>query len=238
MVKTSHSPSISEVEYLDSVLRGPLSHAPKLGTFVPRMGTLLGKTGLSDALFSKTQQALLGLFFANVDESYHLREIVRKSNVGQGTVQRTLAKLSEAGIIEREQRGRQTFYSANRECSIFADLHRLVIKTIGVAKQLAEKLKTLEDKISIAFIYGSFARGDETGKSDIDLLVIGKIKLSDVVKVMSGLQPTLAREINPTVFEPEEYRQKLNQGHHFLTSLLKEPRIFLIGDEDAFKRMG
>lgn len=192
---------------------------------------------LSDTLFSKTQQAVLGLLFTHSDKAYHLREIVRRSSIGQGTVQRQLKKLTEVGIIHREQRGRQTFYNVNRKCPIFAELHGLVIKTFGVARTVAEALETIKDRIRIAYIYGSFARGDETEKSDIDLLIVGDLGLRDVVKSLGGLQSTLSREINPIVYKPMEYRRKLREGHHFLNSLQKESKIYLIGDEDELGRL-
>ncbi len=202
------------------------------------MGTPVKKMTLSDALFNKTQQAVLGFIFTHLDEAYHLREIVRQSDIGQGTVQRELKKLTEAGIIHRELRGRQTFFRANQGCPIFPDLHGLVIKTFGVAQKVAAGLKTIENRIRVAFIYGSFARGGETEKSDIDLLVIGDLNLRDVVKSMSETQQNLGREINPTIYKPDEYRRMLAEGHHFLISLYKEPKIFLIGNEDDFRRLG
>ena len=212
--------------------------APKLGTFEPRLGTLMKKINISEALFTKTQQAVLGLLFLNTDQSYHLRGIVRKSGVGQGTIQRELKKLTEAGIIQREQVGQQSMYRANRDCPIFPELHTLVIKTFGVTDRLSTALMPLEDRIQIAVIYGSFARGDETGKSDIDLLIVGGLDLREVVKTLSDLQQTIGREINPTIYKPDEYRGKLRTGHHFLTSLQEEPKIFIIGNEDELRKLG
>ncbi|UCD38917.1 MAG: nucleotidyltransferase domain-containing protein, partial [Fidelibacterota bacterium] len=121
---------------------------------------------------------------------------------------------------------------------VFPDLHGLIIKTCGLAQQLEAALASVEKSIQVAFIYGSMARGDETGGSDIDLLIIGDLKLRDVVGTLSQLQQTLGREINPTVYPPDEYRTKLRKGQHFLTALQKEPKIFLIGDEDELRRLG
>jgi predicted nucleotidyltransferase len=202
------------------------------------MGTNLRTIKLSDALFTKTQQAVLGLLFANVERTYHLRRIVRESGVGQGTVQRELKKLTEAGIILREKQGHQVLYRVNPDSPVFPELHGLIIKTFGIAQQLETALEELSDRIRIAFIYGSFARGDETHSSDIDLLIIGDLELRDVVRALGGLQQTLGREINPTVYPPGEYRTKLRTGQHFLTALQNEPRIFLIGNEDELGRLG
>jgi len=209
-----------------------------LGTFEPRMGTLMKKNNISEALFTKTQQAILRLLFLNTDQSYHLRGIIRKSDIGQGTIQRELKRLTEAGIIHREKVGQQSMYRANRDCPIFPELHTLVIKTFGVTDRLSAALMPLKDRIQVAVVYGSFARGDETGKSDIDLLIVGDFDLREVVKSLGALQQTVGREINPTLYKPDEYRRKFRIGHHFLISLQQEPKIFIIGNEDELRKLG
>ena len=103
----------------------------------PQLGTPMKEFKLTEALFTKIQQAVLGLLFLNTDQSYHLRGIVRKSGIGQGTIQRELKRLTEAGIIQREQVGQQSMYRANRDCPIFTELHTLVIKTFGVIDRLS-----------------------------------------------------------------------------------------------------
>ncbi|UCD37057.1 MAG: winged helix-turn-helix transcriptional regulator, partial [Fidelibacterota bacterium] len=84
---------------------------------------------ISRALFTKTQRAVLGLLFANVERAYHLRGILRESGIGQGTIQRELQRLTEAGIILREKQGQQVLYRANRNSPVFPELHGLIIKT-------------------------------------------------------------------------------------------------------------
>ena len=215
----------------------PLTNAPKMSTFVPKMGTSTGQNMLSKALFNKTRRVILGLLFTNTHEAYHLRGIVRLTGIGQGTIQRELKRLTEAGILTREVRGHQTYYRANSECPIFPELRGLVVKTVGVADKIRTALKPVEDRIRIALIYGSFASNTDTSASDVDLLVIGELQLRDIVRALGDLQQALGREINPTVYSPQEYQTKLSEGHHFLTSLQNEPKIYLIGDEDELNRL-
>ena len=147
-----------------------------MGTLVPNMSTTL-----SEALFGKTRNAVLSLFFTNVDEDYFLREVVRRTGMGQGAVQRELKKLADAKIILRQDRGRQSYYRANKACPIYDELHGLAIKTAGVAEQLSDGLRVLDKSIDLAFIFGSFADGTETTASDIDLFIIGDTSLRAVV---------------------------------------------------------
>ena len=194
--------------------------------------------GLASSLFSNTLQALLGLLFAGGNPSYHVREIERRSGAALGAIQRELKRLTKAGILVKEKQGNQVYYSANPDCPIYNELRKLVLKTMGVTEQLRSALMSFVNQIQLAAIYGSFAKGKETTKSDVDLLIIGYLSLRDVVSALSDVRVTLDREINPTVYPPDEYRKKFQQGNHFLNSLKMEPMIYLIGDANELERLG
>lgn len=218
-------------------MQARLTIAPKLSTFGLDMGTNETKDALSAALFGQARRAVLGLLYSKVDQSYHLRDIVRRTNLGQGAVQREMERLSKAGILLREQRGRQVFYTANPACPIYNALREVVRKTMGMTEQLRQALLPLSKRISMAFIFGSLARGKENGKSDVDLMVIGDVTMREVVGAIEPVQSSASRAINPVVYPLDEYRKKLVDGHHFLTSLQDESKIFLIGNEDEFGRL-
>jgi hypothetical protein len=188
--------------------------------------------GLSVALFGKTRRVVLGLLLGRPDESFYLRQVVRATGLGLGAVQRELHRLARAGILSRHGQGRQVDYQANRRCPIFAELHALAIKTAGVADVLRGGLQTLADRIRVAFVYGSTAKGSMRAGSDVDLLVIGDLSLAEVVAALGGTQERLGREVNPIVYPPSEFAHKLAQGHHFLATVLGESKIFLLGGDD------
>lgn len=201
-----------------------------------------GATKLSDnlgaALFGRTRRTLLALFYGHPDRSLYLREIARAVGAGQGAVQRELAQLTAAGLLVRYRRGNQVFYQANPATPIFAELKSLVIKTAGVVDVLRDALAELGDDIIVAFLHGSLARGQAQASSDADLVVVGDVDFGDVVSALRPAEERLQREINPTVYSPAEFRKKLQAGHHFLTTILKTPRIFLVGGERELKRLG
>ena len=91
------------------------------------MGTRVASTDMSGALFGKTRRAVLGLLYARPDEAFYLRQITREVQAGHGAVQRELQRLVDAGILTREVRGREIHYRANRACSIFVEVHGLVL---------------------------------------------------------------------------------------------------------------
>lgn len=177
------------------------------------------------------------MLYGHTDQSFYLREIARAAGAGLGAVQRELKHLSDSGILRRTVRGNQVHYQANSECPIFEELKNLVIKTAGMGDVLRAALAPLADRIEIALVYGSFARGEEQRGSDVDLLIVGDVTFSEVTSALGEAQDTLGREINPTVYPPREFQSKLREGHHFLTSVSKEPRILLIGGEHEFERL-
>ncbi len=202
------------------------------------MGTRPPSLGLSAALFGRTRRILLALFYGHPDESYYLRQISRRAGLGMGAVQREVRRLSEAGIIHRTLHGQQTFYQANRDCPVFAELKGLVVKTAGAGDVLRAALAPLAGEIKAALIYGSLARGAERAGSDIDVLVVGQVSFEDIASALHPAQKTLAREVNPTVYAPAEFTAKLAAGDHFLTSVVRGEKIFLMGDERELARMG
>jgi DNA-binding transcriptional ArsR family regulator len=191
----------------------------------------------ASALLSKSGRAVLSLLFGHAGEVFYLRQIARLSGLAVGSIQRELKRLTEAGIITRSVQGRQVYFRANEACPVFGELKSILIKTAGVADVLRAALAPLADRIRVAFMFGSMTTGREKRDSDVDVMVVGDASFADVVKALGVAQNTLHREINPTVYPPDEFVSKLSAGHHFLKSLVGEKRIFLIGDENDFARL-
>lgn len=96
----------------------------------------------------------------------------------------------------------------------------------------------LPTQIAAAFVYGSVARKTETAKSDIDLMVIGKASIDEVISHVAEVEKSTGRPINPTVYSVSEFKAKMADGNHFLKAVLKDPKVFLLGDEDELGKMG
>jgi predicted nucleotidyltransferase len=192
---------------------------------------------VATALFGKTRRLVLALFYSHAEESFYLREIVRRTGAGLGAVQREVKRLTDADLLFRAVRGNQVYYQTNGQSPVFAELQGLIIKTAGVADVLRDALAVLADRIEVAFLYGSMAKGTANASSDVDLLVVGEADFADVVVVLGAAQEKLGREVNPSVYPPAEFRHKLAQGHHFLTTILREPQVFLLGGEHELARL-
>jgi DNA-binding transcriptional ArsR family regulator len=198
-----------------------------------------GGKRLADVLFGKARGAILALLYEHPDESFYYRQITRQvKGLSAGTLQRELDTLTGLGLVERSKLGKQVFYRANRNHPVFPELRALVAKTVGAIPMLRSALAPLADRISVAFIYGSMARGEEKAESDIDLLIIGNATLEEVLGKVATVESSLRRAINPTVYSVAEFKSKLTQGNHFLNSVVRGGKIFLIGDEDELGEVG
>jgi uncharacterized protein len=214
-----------------------LTNVTIMVTIVTIMSTILDNTSLSTTLFSKTRRVVLALLYGHSDESFYLRQIVREAGTGLGAVQRELKQLTDAGLIQRSLQGNQVYYTANKNSPIFKEMKSLIAKTVGVAETLQGALASSKKRIKIALVYGSIARGEEKQRSDIDLLIVGDITFSEIVKKIRGVHDTLSREINPTVYSIDEFQRKVKEKHYFLNEVLSGEKIFIIGNENELKRL-
>ncbi len=185
---------------------------------------------LGNALFTTTQQKVLGLLFTQPGKSFYTKEIIRLTGMGVATIKRELDSMLAAGIISMTVVGNQHHYKANADCPIYPELLGVVKKTFGVTNVIGHALSLFADRIDWAFIFGSMASGKETSTSDVDLMMIGDIGFAEVVSELYTVQETLGREINPKIYSREEWIQLKNKKDAFIKEILAKPRMDVIGD--------
>ena len=184
---------------------------------------------LSSLLFPEYRRRVLGLLLLRPDEALHGREIARRTGLPAGTITRELTKLAEVGLLKRTKRGNQQVYSADTSGPIFTELASILRKTSGLADVLVQALAPAAPKLRLAFVFGSVARGQETGGSDVDVMLIGDLGFREAVELLHPCQATLGREVNPKLFSPREFSDKA-ATEPFLIDVLAKPKIFLIGN--------
>lgn len=192
---------------------------------------------LAEILSSKVRAEVFRLLFGLKERSLHMREIERKSGFAIGTIQTEMKKLHRLDLALKKRDGNRLYYSANRQHPIFPEIQALVIKTIGLLDVLRTALIE-EGGIQVAFVFGSLADSTEKAGSDIDLMVVGDVGLRSISRLLHGMAEKLGREINPYVLTPEEFKRRKNENEHFLTRVLKDSKLFIIGDESDLKAMG
>ncbi len=187
---------------------------------------------LAEILFKEYRRRVLGLLLLQPDSSYHVRQLARLTGTHAGTLHKELTKLAEAGLLLKEPQGKQVYYRADTACPIYEELASILRKTSGLADVLSERLRPLAEAIDVVFVFGSVASGKATTESDVDVLVIGDVKFSDVVKALYSAQETLGREINPKVYSQAEWQQAKQQQNSFIKDVIEKPKLFVIGTKD------
>jgi predicted nucleotidyltransferase len=189
--------------------------------------------GLSDALFSKVQQRVLALIFGHPERSFYTSEIMRNVHSGVGAVERELSKLERSGLVSVERIGNQKHYRANHAAPIFEELRGLVEKTVGLAEPIKKSFQPYADKIKSAFVYGSVARGADTARSDIDLIVIGNdLNYSDLYTAAQNVTTTLGRKLNPLFLSESDWHRKASESGSVFNKISRSPKIFIVGTEE------
>ena len=184
---------------------------------------------LPSLLFPEYRRRVLGLLLLRPDEALHGREIARRTGLPAGTITRELTKLAEVGLLKRTKRGNQQVYSADTSGPIFTELASILRKTSGLADVLVQALAPAAPKLRLAFVFGSVARGQETGGSDVDVMLIGDLGFREAVELLHPCQATLGREVNPKLFSASEFTDKA-ATEPYLIDVLGKPKIFLIGN--------
>jgi len=186
---------------------------------------------LAETLLPKARLAVLAELTGVGSTGLHLREIARRAGLNSKTVMRELHALRDAGILLSNHIGRQVIYRLNPGCPIYEELRAIIRKTVGLADVLQEVLAPLNDRIDLAYVYGSHASGEESVESDVDLMIVGEVSLREVSPSLRQAREMLRRQINPTLYRGEEYRLALAEENSFVRRVHDGPRIEIIGSD-------
>jgi len=185
---------------------------------------------------SRVRVEILSVFLMNPGRELYLREVARLTGEDYKNVSMELRNLREIGLVSSRNEGNLKYFSLNKEFVIYEELKSIFMKTKGAVGILREAVSTKRD-IDYAFIYGSFATGEERAESDIDLMVIGRISLEEVLALIRGPEEKLSREINVSLYDLQEIRKRVKDHDSFIMEVLGGSKIMLIGDENELRRI-
>jgi predicted nucleotidyltransferase len=191
---------------------------------------------LSEILSSRIRAAIFRLLFGFDAKEIYMRDLERRSGFSIGAIQAELKKLLRFELLEKRKDGNRIYFQANKNHPLYSDLRNLVFKTNCLIDIIKDALIN-SDAIKYAFIFGSFARNEETASSDIDLMVIGDLTLRHLTGMLAGLSDKLNREINPHCLGEQDFIRRKNAGEPFINRICEESRLFIIGNENDFKAM-
>jgi DNA-binding transcriptional ArsR family regulator len=191
---------------------------------------------LTDLLGSRVKSEIFRLLFGPAGGELHVREIGRRAGLNDATVRQELKRLTRVGVVEARRDGNRAYYHANALHPLYPDIRNIVLKTSGLVDVLREALS--HSGIRLVFVFGSMANGASKALSDVDVMVIGSVGLRQLGKMLSGVGTQLGREVNPHVLTPEEFLRRKQARDHFLTSVLRGSRLWVIGTEDDLAGVG
>lgn len=191
---------------------------------------------LSTLITSKTRVKILTLFLTRPDERFYFKNLIERLQVPPSVLHSELKKFENIGLLKSQKEANVLFYSINKNFSLYPELKGIIFKTVGLADYLRESLKKLGN-IRAAFIYGSVAKNLEDVKSDIDLMVIGDVDMDNLSDAVSKAEDALSREINFTTFDTSEWKNRVAKKQSFVMDVIKNPKIFLIGNEDDIRKI-
>jgi predicted nucleotidyltransferase len=206
----------------------------------PNMGTTTSSntTSVADALFSKVRQRVLAVLFGAPDRSFYTNEVIGLAQSGAGAVQRELSDLAAAGLLSVRKQGNQKHFQANTASPVFAELRSLVLKTSGLADVLRAALLPLAPQITVAFVFGSMAKQQDTAASDVDLLVVSDtLGYGDVFGALEAASQALGRTINPALYSAADFQARQLGDNAFINRVMQQPKIWLIGQEESPKHV-
>ena len=183
---------------------------------------------------SEARVRILSLFMLNPASEFYLREIARRLDLPPHAVTQETKRLTEIGLLKRERRGNNVYFYVNRDFPIFHELKAIILRTVGIGDRLREALAK-QGNIDVAFIYGSYAKNTESLESDVDVFIIGDVPPRGLTSILAQIEEEIGRELNATVFTREEINRRMNNGDHFVSSVMSDRKIFLIGNEEVLR---
>ena len=191
---------------------------------------------LSQILSSRSRAAVFKLLFSGLEKELHVREIQRRCKLNDSTLRQELRKLVRLDLVRGRKDSNRIYYRANRDNPLYPEIRNLVIKTAGVAQVLRDAIG--EERVNVAFVFGTIAMGDESAGSDVDLFVRGEIGFRELSERLSGCSEEIGREINPHVMTKQEFRKRVRSGEHFISHIRKSPKLFVVGSDHDLEAMG
>jgi predicted nucleotidyltransferase len=185
---------------------------------------------------SRVRVEILNVFLINPERELYVREVERLTGEDYKNVSMELRNLKGIGLLSSRNEGNLKYFSLNKEFVIYEELKSIFMKTKGAVGILRQAVSTKQD-IDYAFIYGSFATGEERAESDIDVMVIGGISLEEVLALIRGPEERLSRDINISLYDLQEIRKRVKDRDPFIMEVLEGSKIMLVGDENELRRI-
>ena len=172
---------------------------------------------LTGLISSKTRIKLLVRLFFNPATKAYLRELAKEFDVSTNSVREELNQLKKTKLLKTEKSGRQVFYMANTEHSLFPELRSMVSKVMGIDQVIDSIVNRLGD-LEFAYLIDDYAEGKDTGI--IDLVLVGEIDHYHLNDLIVKTERYIKRKIRTLSLSRSEYDE-------ILPGLRSRPRLLI-----------
>lgn len=187
----------------------------------------------SDFITSRVRVKLIELFYSDITEMYHIREVTRQVKEEINAVRRELANLEKSGVLKKENRGNRVYYWARIEYPFYSDLLAMVAKSTGLGSEIINNRKKI-GRVNFVMFSGKFVRRKERRRDDeVDILMVGDVVLPELATLIRMEESRRKHEINYTVMSREELDYRKKRRDPFLLGILSGGRVMIIGDEET-----
>lgn len=190
-----------------------------------------------DSLLTPIKQEILSATYGQPEKWWYMSELAANAGTTPSSLQRELSKFAANGLLLRRRDGGRIYFKAPTDSPLFEPLKELLERSLGPVGALREAIAPLKDRIEVAFIFGSVATGKERAGSDVDVLFVGNTGLAEIAKILKPLERRFGREFNAKCYSKSEFELKVKKRNHFVSTVLQEPKIFLIGNGDEIGRL-
>jgi DNA-binding transcriptional ArsR family regulator len=171
---------------------------------------------LSGLISSKTRVKLLMRFFLNPQTRSYLRELAKEFDVSTNAVREELNQLTRTHLLKSERSGRQVFYMANTEHSLFPELRSMIQKVMGI-DQVIDGIVNRIGKLECAYLIDDYAAGKDSGI--IDILLVGNIDhyhLNDLTRKTESYVKRKIRTLVISISDRDQLKGLLKHRPHIL----------------------
>lgn len=181
---------------------------------------------LADFLLTPKQQRILGALVLNSARSYALSDFFDLADGGRSSTQTFLKTLVDAGVARVDWSQRSARYTANTGHPLYPELRQIAVKSFGIREPIERALSELHKKIDQAFIFGSMAKGSARPDSDVDVMVIGDVRVGTATRLLDEAGKALGREVHVNVYPREEW-DELRKSDPVVKAIDQGPKIDL-----------
>jgi len=188
---------------------------------------------LQDIIISEVRVKILKVMLPDPEKPYHVRALVRAVDTEINAVRRELDRLSKIGLLRKRPSGNRLYYSVDTSSPIYPELLSLIAKEEGIGVDIIKNVKKLGD-VHFAILSRAFSRSVKRSVLDVDLFLVGTIKLDVLGEIVERHQRKIGSEINYSVLSPEDFEFRKRKNDQFIMKMMAQSRTMLVGDEEEF----